>query len=252
MGSYNDLPRHLIMQAFHNDPHIKEQAVEKLKAYFATKTLYASDLRLSDSLPHALEALWPSAKKYRGDYWFYESLLGIPATLAHVKQNIFSLLYPAGSAWAIQFLEAIPVGADLSSVWDHIALFLLTDPQYGIKNVLPSSSEAMKLTTKVAELYLEQPQEINRWKDIWKQTEIATAHYSSKLEFALSSATFVPFWAASVKARGNPYDAAGAGGAIELWNEAWRKLGKASNNCHLDILTGFILQLLQNAPTRSC
>jgi hypothetical protein len=64
------------------------------------------------------------------DYSRYEVDLGIPEVLAHLEEIIFERL-PDDEAkrFAVEFLEAIPVGADLSLVWPAVAHWLLVDPR---------------------------------------------------------------------------------------------------------------------------
>jgi hypothetical protein len=61
------------------------------------------------------------------DHNRYEDELGIPEVLAHLEDRIFETL-PLDEArdWPVRFLEAIPVGADLSLVWPCFVLWLLT------------------------------------------------------------------------------------------------------------------------------
>ncbi len=62
------------------------------------------------------------------DHSRYETELGIPQILAHLEDRIFeSLPNHLAMTWPQRFLEAIPVGVDLSKVWPQFAIFLLTD-----------------------------------------------------------------------------------------------------------------------------
>ena len=62
------------------------------------------------------------------DHRLYEALFGIPEALARVEDNVFeSLPARAARAWPLRFIEAIPVGADLSGISDRFLLWLLQD-----------------------------------------------------------------------------------------------------------------------------
>ena len=67
------------------------------------------------------------------DHSKYETELGVPEELARLQDAIFEAL-PADEAKAfpLQFLTAIPIGADLSKVWDHFHVHLLLDQKDGL------------------------------------------------------------------------------------------------------------------------
>ena len=62
------------------------------------------------------------------DHAAYERYLGIPTVLARLEDGIFEGL-PLDEAltWPVRFLEAVPVGADLSMVWPRFAVWLMDD-----------------------------------------------------------------------------------------------------------------------------
>ena len=65
---------------------------------------------------------------HSGKHADYETLLGIPRTLAKLEDCIFEGL-PVNDArqWPERFLSSITVGADLSLVWYRFAAWLFTD-----------------------------------------------------------------------------------------------------------------------------
>ena len=83
----------------------------------------------------------------------YESDLGIPTEVASLEEIIFERL-PEEEAkqFALEFLEAAPIGADLWFVWPAIARWLLIDPECGIIRCAqtPETRAAILL---VADLY---------------------------------------------------------------------------------------------------
>jgi hypothetical protein len=87
----------------------------------------------------------------------YEPRFGIPQMLAQLEDGIFESL-PNGRAkeWPIQFIEAIPVGADLSQVGSQFLHWLLVDPEDGI---IKFADERGKVAIQaVADLYARQLQ----------------------------------------------------------------------------------------------
>lgn len=69
----------------------------------------------------------------------FEQQLGIPESLAYLEDEIFQGLPDQRAAtWPRDFLEAIPVGADLSKVWHYFAAWLIRDS--GLVTQLPYSA----------------------------------------------------------------------------------------------------------------
>lgn len=103
------------MRAFHNDPAIKAKYVERL-------TLHGD--RHAD----------------------YEKELGIPVALAFLHDRCFEGL-PAENAgeFATAFLDAIPVGADLSRVAPRLMLWLLREE-------LPQHIDAQSVRAAIASI----------------------------------------------------------------------------------------------------
>jgi len=62
----------------------------------------------------------------------YETELGIPRQIAYLQDRIFENL-PLAEAkeFPLAFLQAIPVGTDLSMVIPNFIIWLLSDPEYG-------------------------------------------------------------------------------------------------------------------------
>ena len=83
----------------------------------------------------------------------YESDLGIPTEVASLEEIIFERL-PEEEAkrFALEFLEAAPIGADLSFVWPAIARWLLIDPECGIIR-FAQTPETRAAILSVADLY---------------------------------------------------------------------------------------------------
>ena len=115
------------MRAFHGDPAVKEKYLARVKAH-----------READEIIKGL--YWEDGKGcavgctiHGDDHQAYETELGIPARLAHLQDWIFENL-PNGEAkdFPVDFLEAIPVGADLELVLHRFLHWLLVDPKDGV------------------------------------------------------------------------------------------------------------------------
>jgi len=103
------------MLAFHNESKVKDKYVDRVNTHF-----------LADEIIKGI--YWENGKgcavgctihgKYHKNY---ETELGIPRILAYLEDKIFeSLPNDNAKAWPKQFLEAINVGSDLSTVWPNL------------------------------------------------------------------------------------------------------------------------------------
>jgi hypothetical protein len=113
--------------AYHGDPAIKAQYLERVRAHRAADELVKGQY-------------WEEGKGcavgctiHGNDHSRYETELGIPREVAQLEDSIFEGL-PNGQAlrWPERFLAAIQPGADLSLVWPRFAAWLLVDPTDGV------------------------------------------------------------------------------------------------------------------------
>jgi len=80
-------------------------------------------------------------------------LLNCPLQIPYLMDTIFECLpIDAARAWAVDNIEAIPVGADLTHVWPRIAVWLLTDAQYGAMRYA-ATDEGRAAIRDVADVY---------------------------------------------------------------------------------------------------
>jgi hypothetical protein len=110
------------MKAFHNKQEIKDRYINRLKEHAKQDEIIKGNY-------------WEHGKGcavgctiHSGDHKAYEIELGIPTILAKLEDRLFESLPNAeAKKFPLQFLNAIPVGADLSTIWPKFAIFLLTD-----------------------------------------------------------------------------------------------------------------------------
>lgn len=136
------------MQAFLNDESVRSAVIAQVVAHAKADEIVKG-------------RYWEGGKGcavgrtiHSADHALYESALGIPHELARLQDFIFESL-PNGEAksFPLEFLEAIPLGADLSRVWDKFHVWLLLDPINGLvalPNILPEIVSAIR---SVAVLY---------------------------------------------------------------------------------------------------
>ena len=105
------------MKAFRGDPAVKEKYLARLKAHHAADEIIQGT---GYDGSHGC-AVGCTLNKY--DHLAYEHELGLPQWLARLEDRIFEGL-PAVEAqrFAVDFLEAVPVGANVDKVRWHLAI----------------------------------------------------------------------------------------------------------------------------------
>jgi len=117
------------MVAYLGDPDLKARVLAGLEAHRAADEIvqgvYWENGR-GCAVGCVLHDLNP--RRPASDHTRFEDELGIPEQLAWLIDGIFEAL-PAEHAkdWPLRVMAAIPVGADLSGVWDRFASWMLHD-----------------------------------------------------------------------------------------------------------------------------
>ena len=138
------------MLAYHNDAAIKAQYLARVKAH-----------ETADEIIHG--RYWEHGKGcavgctiHSDSHAAYETELGVPRILARLEDRIFEgMVNGESKTFPRRFLEAIPVGADLSLVWPKFAVWLLTDPKDGVIHFTKKDSKQWIAINRVADLYRE-------------------------------------------------------------------------------------------------
>lgn len=126
-----------ILRAFHGDPAIKAKYINRVRAH-----------REFDQLVKG--CYWENGKGcaigctiHGSNHGTYEDELGIPESLARLEDAVFEGL-PNGHSlmWPENFLEAIPVGADLSRVTPLFVVWLLTGDELGLLRIAEPAGQA--------------------------------------------------------------------------------------------------------------
>ena len=195
------------MHAFHNDATLKATYLARVRAH-----------RAADQLIHG--QYWEHGKGcavgctiHSGHHADYETVLGIPRILARLEDGIFEgLVAPQDLAWPEQFLDAIPVGADLRMVWPQFALHLLSDAQYGVLHYVQGAQHTRQreAITSVVTYY-----------QTWCHTGVhpaaaaaaAAAAYAATAAYAAATAAYAAAYAAAAAAYAATAAAAAAAAA---------------------------------------
>jgi hypothetical protein len=201
------------MKAFHNDPAVKELYLSRVRAH-----------RMADELIKG--TYWKGGKGcavgctvHSGDHRAYEKELGVPRILARLEDGIFEKLpNELAMTWPERFLDAIPIGADLSLVWPKFAVWLLIDPKYGVlqfakqnasKKAIQDVADAYQKAAEGAELKL-QPWADLRAAAAYAAASSASAAASAAAYAASASASASSAYAAASSASASAYAAAAA------------------------------------------
>jgi hypothetical protein len=115
------------MLAFHGDPKIKEKYLARVQAHRAADEVIKGQY-------------WKNGKGcavgctiHGSEHSRYETELGIPVAIACLEDSLFEDLPNSESIkWPEDFLEAIPVGADLGMVIPQFLFWLLSDEEDGV------------------------------------------------------------------------------------------------------------------------
>jgi hypothetical protein len=122
------------MLAYHNDPALKKAVLAQMAAHAAADELIKGEF-WEGGHGCAVGCLTHNSS---GGHEEYPARWGIPTALAYLEDGLFEELpLTTAKRWPVRFLNAIPVGTDLSLVWTRFALEILTDPERGVAQHAP-------------------------------------------------------------------------------------------------------------------
>lgn len=107
--------------AYHGDPAIKERYLARVRAHRAADDIIRGTYGSANGSASGWRGCAVGCTIHGEDHAAYELELGIPEALAHLEDTLFERM-PEERApdWPLEFLESIPVGADLSLVAWHV------------------------------------------------------------------------------------------------------------------------------------
>ena len=210
--------------AFHGQPAIKAKYLLRLEAHRAAGDLTRGPFGWMATPDRAEASEWFGMAVYcafhdKADpYGAAERQIGVPLVLARLLEDCFKSMSAARYAiWPGQFLQAIPVGADLSGVWSRLAHWLLVAAP-DVRRVAQTPGQRAAIQA-VADLYLAElagpPVPRRAWLTARQvvDAEKATARVAHRAAAAALEAGVAEVGPA---APGVPYAAAQAGAAATL------------------------------------
>lgn len=220
------------MKAFHGNGKIKDYLLIQLKRHYEADEI-------------AKGIYWENGKGcavgctvHSNQHADYEKLLGIPRILAKLEDGIFEALpNELAKEWPIKFIQAIKVGADLSDVWPKFALFLLSDPDYGVikyakskmsKNIIQLVSEAYKNYKSISR---------DEWIEIHNTASSSSIDYPCIIDYCAESTAiccaYVPCYYEDYSAASAEYAAAHAAETYYHGHDIALGQGKILNRLYL-------------------
>ena len=153
------------MLSFHNDPKLKEMLLTEIenhrKADLINQGAYQVEIdgvKKYCAVGCSINSLNIKLKKsyYVGDHSVYETELGIPKEIAYLEDNIFeNLPIEQAMLWPERFIEAIPIGVDLSKVIAKLMIWQFEDEKEGLSSMqeVKDDKEAYGFCEEVVALY---------------------------------------------------------------------------------------------------
>lgn len=189
----------------------------------------------------------------------YETELGIPESIAYLEDGIFEgLSNEEAMKFPLEFIEAIPVGADLSKVTIQFKIWLLMDKKHGV--IQYADAQTKKVIKKIVALQKrELLGEAVDYSDVWsdtgyvagssaRSTARASAWYATR---ASVDSTMLAGWSVARSAAWSAAESVTMSSAESAWSTVWSDAEYvaesamwSANSAQKDKL----LQLLRDAP----
>ena len=207
-----------MMQAYLNDPKLKAETVAAMEADIAAERL------VSGGYWNGETGCFVGCVIRGESHSKFEIKIGVPRVLARIGDRIFEGLKRCNERqkFAIDFLKAIPEGADLSGVWDKFAVFMLIDEEFGVVN-FAKKDYAKKLIRDIADMYKRKISgekiDANTWLDLRRSTAVAYAAAYAVDAYAYAVDAYAVAAAAAAAVRSRHY-AALASALIRFLSEA--------------------------------
>ena len=177
-----------MLLAFHNKNALKTKTVEAMKADIKAERLVSGHY-WKDKTGCFVGCVIRGA-----DHGKFETELGIPHIIARLGDCLFEGLWKyagpeAARTFAVDFLEAIPTGADLSLVWAKFAVYMLANKDNGVLQY--AKTDATKKAIQDV---------VNLYQRMINGEKIDTAQWQKVRTAAYAAATFCTSYTAATAA----------------------------------------------------
>lgn len=154
------------MIAFHGNPQLKTRLEERARMIGTQFVSGLAALREGQYAWQVRERIMPlippveearqqqdNAQARAEAHEAFGADLGFPARVAFAYQGLFEDLHESTSPhWPLRFARCVPVGADMTTVWRDLALFILADPKTGLA-LYTQTGEQAKAVQVIIELF---------------------------------------------------------------------------------------------------
>jgi hypothetical protein len=230
------------MKAFHGDPAVKEKYLARLKAH------HVADEIIQGTRWNGAHGCAVGCTLNNYAHEAYETELGLPQWLAHLEDKIFEGLPPkAAQQFAVDLLESVPVGADVSKVRWQLASKRHTRSRDRIAQIEePYARKVVRALSLIIE-----------YCDSEYKTESAAAAAAESARSAARSArsaarsaSWSAWSAAARSARSAARSAESAAWSAEsaAWSAAESAVWSASWSAHFKWEAETLLEMLRAAP----
>ena len=184
------------MEAFHNDPIIKEKYLTRLNKH------YQADKIIQGQLYENERGSAVGCTINSGDHSKYESELVIPLIIAYLQDSISDgLPDELAKEFRIEFLSAIKVGFDFKNVKNLFTIWLLTDEKYGVLQY----AEDKKVIQDIANAFVQDmvtPVSAEKWEELRKNATVSSySAFHASIAASYSDASYAAHSAASYAAQ---------------------------------------------------
>jgi hypothetical protein len=137
------------MQAFHNDPMVKTQLLDRLKRCAETGAILNAAHVWKDGKGSPVACMVDAA-----DLALWQQRTGIPKAVGSALDTAASVLDTPEQAarFTLEWVEAVPVGQDLAGLAPALLDWFLTDEQYGLQRSAKAES-VLGMIARVAGLH---------------------------------------------------------------------------------------------------
>lgn len=179
------------MRAYHGQNNVKEEFLDRVKAH-----------RKADEIVQ--RSYWENGKGcavgctiHGNSHKAYEVELGIPEEIAYLEDALFEgMSITEAKKFPAKFLEAIPVGADLSNVVPKFLIWILTDEKNGAVNFTERIIE-QELTQKASSLLdrltLGEKGLESEFKELRRKSRMSHSSFSSHVLSCIEYSLDYPF-----------------------------------------------------------
>ena len=169
------------MKTFHGKQSVKDKYIERVKAHAKADEIVQG-------------SYWENGKGcavgctiHGNDHKKYETELGIPEEIAHLEDTIFeNLSNEEAKDFPLRFLEAVPVGVDLSHVIPELVIWQFEDKEHGLKNIkeVQEDKELCGFCEEVVALYKRELQadtpSQDEYQELYKRIDRARARTGAR------------------------------------------------------------------------